>query len=123
LSCAERRIERSVRISAATGLAPREVPPCVLRCSCARVANADDCDDTTADVNPVATEVCDSIDNDDSDIDDDDSFFTGGSTYWRDADGDLAGDPYSSTYACEQPGGYVNNDFDCDDSSSRVLCP
>ena len=87
------------------------------------VDNADDCDDTNADVNPSAIEVCDWIDNDcDTDVDDDDDSVTGGSTYYPDADGDGYGDSDSPTTACEMPSGYVTNNWDCDDTSRR-LCP
>jgi hypothetical protein len=83
------------------------------------VDNADDCDDIDAAVNPGASEVCDSIDNDcDSDVDDDDSSVTGDTTWYRDADSDGYGDYYSSTTACDMPSGYVDNDDDCWDGSS-----
>ena len=80
------------------------------------VDNADDCDDLDIAVYPDADEVCDAIDNDcDSDIDDDDSGVTGGSTFYWDYDGDGYGVPWKSTTACEAPSGYVDNSDDCND--------
>ena len=86
------------------------------------VENADDCDDTTARAKPGHPEVCDRIDNDcDSDIDDDDSDVTGGSTWYPDADGDGYGafDPRAATTACTAPSGYVSNNDDCYDSDAK----
>ncbi len=74
-----------------------------------------DCDDGDASVNPEATELCDGIDNDcDDDVDEDDA--EDASTWYADADGDGYGASASSTQACEQPSGYVDNSGDCDDS-------
>ena len=87
------------------------------------VADSTDCDDTTADANPDADEVCDTIDNDcDGDIDDDDSDVdtSGGDTYYTDGDGDGFGDPDDSTVACAQPSGAVSDDTDCDDTNAEV---
>ena len=72
-----------------------------------------DCDDADSTVYPGAEELCDSIDNDcDDEVDED----LGSSTWYADADGDGYGNPGSSTDACEQPAGYTNNDWDCDDT-------
>ena len=72
-----------------------------------------DCDDRNAEIHPLATELCDGIDQDcDGEVDD-------GliSAWYLDADGDGYGDPTQSVEGCEDPGsGYVDNDFDCDDS-------
>ena len=80
-------------------------------------SNMMDCDDADAAVNPSASEICDSIDNDcDSLIDDaDDSVdLTTGSTFFVDNDGDGYGS--STVEACEQSSSMVLVDGDCDDS-------
>ena len=77
------------------------------------VTNANDCDDRSRRANPDATEVCDDIDNDcDGDIDDDDPDVQGGTTYWRDCDGDGYGYWRWSTIACEKPSGYADTPWD-----------
>jgi len=78
-----------------------------------------DCDDTDAEVNPDAVEVCDGIDNDcDGDIDPDDS--ADATTWYDDDDGDSYGDASASTTACDQPSGTVEDDSDCDDTDAEV---
>jgi len=87
------------------------------------VTDASDCDDTSAAVNPAATEVCNSIDDDcDSLVDDDDSSLdtSTGSTFYDDDDGDGYGDASASTRACVQPGGTVTTTTDCDDTNSSI---
>jgi len=84
------------------------------------VANDSDCDDTSAAVNPNATEVCDSIDNDcDSLVDDADSSVTGTTTFFQDGDNDGFGGS-TSTDACSQPAGFVASSDDCDDADGSV---
>src|SRR5690606_6759271 len=82
------------------------------------VANADDCDDTDAAINPDAAEVCNEVDDDcDGAIDEgaiDDA------TWYADADGDGFGDPAVSQQACRRPAGTVSNDDDCDDTRASV---
>ncbi len=74
-----------------------------------------DCDDTDAAVNPGATEVCDSIDNDcDSAIDE--GWTPDGTFYYRDADSDSFGDASIRRRRCVEPAGFVDNDQDCDDT-------
>ncbi len=71
-----------------------------------------DCNDNTASRSPGNTEICDGIDNDcDGSIDEGVR-----TTYYRDIDGDLRGNPSVSVQACSQPAGYVTNSNDCDDS-------
>ncbi|MEC7984992.1 MAG: putative metal-binding motif-containing protein, partial [Myxococcota bacterium] len=80
--------------------------------------NSDDCDDTNSAVNPNATEVCNTIDdNCNTQIDDDDPSLdlTTRSLYFRDADSDLFGTPNQTLAACAQPNGYVADNTDCND--------
>jgi MYXO-CTERM domain-containing protein len=77
------------------------------------VANAEDCDDRYTTVYPDATELCDGLDNDcDSFVDEE---ATDDATWYADVDEDGFGDPGDSVEACEQPEGYIDNDYDCDD--------
>ena len=77
-----------------------------------------DCDDSNPDVSPSAIEVCDLIDNDCDGFTDSDA--VEGGTYYRDLDGDGYGDPTVAQTSCSVPVGYVDNNLDCDDSSSSV---
>ncbi|MDG1483646.1 MAG: putative metal-binding motif-containing protein, partial [Myxococcota bacterium] len=82
-----------------------------------------DCDDSDADVNPDADEVCNEIDDDcDGDIDTDDADLDAstGETYYADDDGDGFGDPDDTTEACSEPSGYTDDDNDCDDTTSST---
>ena len=90
----------------------------VVSCDCATgyVADATDCDDRDADVNPGASELCNEVDDDcDGDVDEDVE-----ETFYADADGDGAGDPGVSTLGCEPSAGFVDNDDDCDDTDAAV---
>ena len=80
------------------------------------VADNSDCDDGRNDVFPGAPELCDGVDNN----------CAGGidespPTWYADADSDGFGDPASTLRDCVQPGGYVGNDDDCDDSSDLTF--
>jgi hypothetical protein len=76
------------------------------------VTDNTDCDDSDASINPGASEVCNSIDDDcDGQIDE-----SVGDFYYRDADGDGYGNPDISKQACSQPSGFVINGLDCDDT-------
>ena len=82
-------------------------------------ADDTDCDDTESAANPGASELCDGIDNDcDGDTDEDDALDV--STWYADADGDAYGDASVDQDACDQPGGYVADDTDCDDTDATV---
>ena len=86
--------------------------------------DASDCNDADSAVNPAATEICNTFDDDcDGDIDDDDASVdtSTGLTTWVDADGDGYGDPTSTTeWTCTVPSGRIDDDTDCDDSDSAV---
>jgi MYXO-CTERM domain-containing protein len=77
------------------------------------VANDADCDDTSAAVNPGADEYCDAIDND-CDGSTDQPSALDASVWYVDEDSDGYGGT-ASTLACTEPGGYTDNDADCDD--------
>ncbi|MBX7141849.1 MAG: hypothetical protein K1X63_12290, partial [Chitinophagales bacterium] len=76
------------------------------------VSDNTDCNDGDINVNPGATEVCNTID------DDCDFLIDEGvqSTFYADADGDGFGDLAVTTTACSAPSGYVSNSLDCDDT-------
>lgn len=74
------------------------------------VNNGDDCDDLNAATYPGATELEDGIDNDCNGTVDDIL-----RTYYLDADGDGFGSMGDAIEAMQQPDGYVDNAFDCDD--------
>ena len=81
----------------------------------------DDCDDTNADINPEAAEVCDGIDNDCNDwIDDEDPGVTGGAVFYFDYDGDGFGDNSSPETACEAPDQHVTDNTDCNDADAAI---
>jgi hypothetical protein len=78
-----------------------------------------DCDDTDFAVNPAATEVCDSVDNDcDSATDEDDA--ADALTWYADTDADGYGNATVSHVLCYQPAGFVADSTDCDDSNMNV---
>ncbi len=81
-----------------------------------------DCNDNDANINPNATEVCDTIDNDcDGFVDDDDpEGVSGQSTWYADTDGDGFGDASDSVLACNMTVGYVADNTDCDDNESNA---
>lgn len=71
----------------------------------------EDCDDTNADINPGAEEICDGLDNN-CDGTADEGVQT---TFYGDADGDgFAGDTLSIE-ACEAPAGFYDEATDCND--------
>ena len=76
------------------------------------VANSTDCNDALAAVNPGATELCNSADDNCSGADDEGLTFA---NYYTDADGDGYGIG-TATNACASPGaGYATANGDCDD--------
>ncbi len=82
------------------------------------VADATDCDDTRADVNPGGDEVCDPANADedcDTVTDDGDASATGQTPWYVDGDADGHG-VGTATPACDAPSGQVASDADCDDA-------
>ena len=82
-----------------------------------------DCDDDEAEVFPLATEVCDGLDNDcDGDTDDDDGVWdtSSGIVSYSDLDGDGEGDSSTLLETCSLPAGNVLNDTDCDDDNATL---
>ncbi len=77
--------------------------------------NPADCDDDDASVNPIATEVCNGIDdNCDGSVDEDTA--SDASTWYADGDGDGYGDAATSAVSCSAPRGYVADNTDCNDA-------
>ncbi|MCB9793591.1 MAG: putative metal-binding motif-containing protein [Alphaproteobacteria bacterium] len=82
-------------------------------------ALGDDCDDSLAEVNPDAEELCNGLDDDcDGAADEDDA--ADAATWYADADGDGYGDASAASRACEAPSGSVDDDTDCDDSDAAL---
>jgi len=80
------------------------------------VALSDDCDDENDQIYPGAPERCDSLDNDCNGFIDD-----GVTTTWyRDLDGDGAGDSSVPLEGCDPTAGYVDNSADCDDTDPSI---
>lgn len=85
------------------------------------MADATDCDDGRADVNPGASEVCDGATDEDCDglVDDADPSVTA-TTAWY-ADGDLDGyGGATGVAACVAPAGHLGTSTDCDDATGTV---
>lgn len=77
-----------------------------------------DCDDTNRSVHPGAAEICDGIDNNCDDIADG-ADAANQIAWYLDEDGDGFGGGLG-TQACQNPGGFVPNGFDCDDSDATI---
>jgi hypothetical protein len=83
------------------------------------VADATDCDDGDAGVNPGAAELCDGVDDDcDGTVDEADAIDA--STWYADGDGDGYGDASAPSVACSQPSGTVADSSDCDDGDGAI---
>jgi len=82
------------------------------------VADATDCDDGDAGVNPGVTETCNDVDDDCDGSTDEDALDA--LTWHADADLDGYGDAVSTATACEAPTGFVSDATDCDDDDPDV---
>ena len=83
------------------------------------VALGTDCNDANDAINPGATEVCDSKDND-CDGTTDEADASDVTTWYRDADGDGYGVSSTTSVSCSAPTGYVATSGDCNDGSSSI---
>jgi hypothetical protein len=82
------------------------------------VADATDCDDAAADVNPAADELCDELDRDcDGNIANDP---VDGTAWYVDADADGYGDITTALRSCDPIEGRIEDFTDCDDTSAAV---
>ena len=85
------------------------------------VADNTDCDDLDPAINPGASEICNTLDDDcDGDIDDDDASLdtSTASTWYADTDGDGHGDLAVTALTCVAPAGYGTDSTDCDDTDA-----
>ena len=89
-----------------------------------RVADATDCDDNAAAVNPGAAEVCDASDTDEDcsgAADDSDPNASGTTTWYTDADGDGQGDDSDpGVDYCDPQSGLSATQGDCNDSDAQA---
>ena len=89
-------------------------------------AACEDCNDMDAAIHPLATEICDFIDNNcDSNVDDEDHYLDldTRSRFYADTDGDGFGDEDAPVDACDAPEGWVDaadDIFDCDDADDEI---
>ena len=87
------------------------------------VSDNTDCDDSNANINPAAPEICNGIDdNCNGLIDGNDPGLSGGITslWYEDLDGDGFGNPLIFVNSCTQPPGFVADGTDCDDANTNV---
>ncbi len=85
------------------------------------VNNNLDCNDNNINVNPLATEICNGIDDDcDGLIDINDPSLVGTTTWYGDFDGDGYGNIQNAVQDCSQPAGYVSNSLDCNDNNIAI---
>ncbi|MEK7105176.1 MAG: putative metal-binding motif-containing protein, partial [Patescibacteria group bacterium] len=81
------------------------------------VADAGDCADLDAGVNPDALEECDGLEDENcnGEVDEDSAFDV--ATWYADTDNDGHGDASQTDLDCDQPEGYVSEGDDCDDGN------
>lgn len=80
------------------------------------VGRAGDCNDAAANINPGATEICNTIDDDCDGAKDENVLLT----FYQDIDGDGYGNSSKPTEACSAPSGYVSQGGDCNDINATV---
>ena len=95
------------------GAGTPSAPACALPAG--HVANADDCDDANAAVNPNAVEACNGVDDDCDGVGDADFV-----AWYVDADGDGYGEPSTGVETCTPDAGRVVDGTDCDDADAGV---
>ncbi|MEN0062894.1 MAG: putative metal-binding motif-containing protein [Myxococcota bacterium] len=95
----------------------KAVQSCIQPKGFVALLDATDCDDADALVNPGRPEVCNGGVDDDCDPTTDEEALV---TWYADVDQDGYGDPGSTTTACIQPVGFVDNADDCDDVASDL---
>jgi hypothetical protein len=79
-------------------------------------ANATDCNDANASINPGMAEVCgDGIDNDCNPAND-----VNGTVWHRDVDGDGFGSLNQTQQSCTQPASYIVDGTDCNDTNANI---
>jgi hypothetical protein len=77
--------------------------------------DAGDCDDADATVHPKAPEACNHLDDDcDGAVDEN------APTWFLDDDHDGYGDAATAVATCDAPGGFVDNEDDCDDENTDI---
>jgi len=82
------------------------------------VGDNTDCNDTNADINPAASEICNGLDDNCNGSIDEDLVYD---TWYADADGDGFGDAATAVSTCDgAPGGYVADNTDCNDGSASI---
>ncbi len=83
------------------------------------VADATDCDDSSADAHPGGVEVCDDLDNDcDGQVDGETA--SDATLWYPDGDSDGHGATSPSITACAAPAFFVSSNDDCNDSDAAV---
>lgn len=80
------------------------------------VDNADDCNDSSSSIHPDAQEVCDGVDQDCDQLQDEGVK----RTFYQDQDQDGYGNPGTATDRCVAEVGEVSNNEDCDDTNAAV---
>ncbi len=78
-----------------------------------------DCNDQNSKINPMAMEICDSLDNDCNGQTDEDSAMDA-KQWYQDADKDGYGNQAKLQKACKAPEGYVADDTDCKDTNDQI---